>query len=78
MGVLGLCNTTVTMALSGQPKIRILWQELSHWPSKFSRENPSTGQGHAGSVRAPPAINQQEQCILGGVGNSHLKMAGGD
>ena len=41
-------------------------------------ENLSTGQGHAGSIRAPPAINQQEQCILGGGGNSHLKMAGGD
>ena len=59
------------------PQICILWQELSHWPSKFSRENPSTGQGHAGSIRAPPAKNQQEQCILGGGGNSHLKMAGG-
>ena len=44
----------------------------------FSRENPSTGQTHAGSIRGPPAINQQEQCILGGGGNSHLKMAGGD
>ena len=49
----------------------------SNWPSKFSRETPSTGQGHSGSIRVPPAKNQQEQCILGGGGNSHLKMAGG-
>ena len=42
----------------------------------FSRENPSAGQGHAGSIRTPPAINQREQCIVGGGGDSHLKMAG--
>ena len=40
----------------------------------FSRENPSTGQTHAGLIRGPPAINQQEQCILGVGGTSCLKM----
>ena len=39
----------------------------------FSRENPSTGQRHAGLIRGPPAINQREQCILGGGRNSHVK-----
>ena len=34
----------------------------------------SLSQGHAGLIRWPPAINQQEQCILGGGGNSCLKM----
>ena len=32
----------------------------------LSRENPSTGQTHAGLITGPPAINQQEQCIPGG------------
>ena len=58
--------------------ICILWQELSHWPSKLSRENPSTGETHAGLIRRPPAINQWEQCILGVGGNSCLKIAEGD
>ena len=62
--------------LLGDLLICILWQELSHWPSLFSRDNPSTGQTHAGSIRVPPAINQQEQCILGAGGSSHLKMVG--
>ena len=60
--------------LLGDLLICILWQELSHWPSKFSRENPSTGQGHAGLIRGPPAVNQQEQCIMGVGGNSCLKI----
>ena len=64
--------------LLGKQLICILWQELSHWPSKFSRENPSTGETHAGLIRAPPAINQRERCILGGGGNFCLKMAEGD
>ena len=64
--------------LLGNQFICILWQELSHWPSKLSRENPSTGETHAGLSRGPPVINQQEQCILGGGGNSCLKMREGD
>ena len=65
---------TVTMALSGQAQICILWQELSHWPSMLSRENTSTGQGHVGLIRAPPAIIQQVQCIVGEDGNGcHAK-----
>ena len=31
---------------------------------KSSREPPSAGQGHAGLVRGPPAVNQQEKCIV--------------
>ena len=60
--------------LLGDLLICILWQELSHWSSKFSGENPSTGETHAGLIRAPPAINQREECILGVGGNSCLKM----
>ena len=54
--------------------ICILWQELSHWPSMFSRESPSTGQSHAGLIGNRPAINQQEQCIMEVGGNSCLKI----
>ena len=70
----GLCISMSAWLLLGDLLICILWQELSHWPSLFSRENPSTGQTHAGLIRGPPAINQREQCILGAGGNSHLKM----
>ena len=36
----------------------------------FGRDNPYTGQRHAVLIRSPPVINQQEQCILGGGGNT--------
>ena len=62
----------------GNQLICILWQEFSHWPSKSSKENPSTGQTRAGLMRGPPAINQREQCILGGGRDSCLEMAEGD
>ena len=40
----------------------------------LNRENPSTGQTSAELITGPPAINQQEQCILGAGGNSCLKV----
>ena len=40
----------------------------------INRGNPSTGQGHDGFVREPPAMNQQKQCILGVGGNSCQKI----
>ena len=74
-GAEGACASLLSAwLLLGNLLICILWQELSHWSSKLSRENPSTCETHAGSIRAPPAINQQEQCILGVGGNSYLKM----
>ena len=74
-GAEGACASLLSAwLLLGDLLICILWQELSHWSSKLSRENPSTGETHAGSIRAPPAINQQDQCILGVGGNSYLKM----
>ena len=57
---------SVSMESTAQPKIYILWQGLSHWPSKLSWETLSTGQRHAGLIRGPPAIVWWEQCILGG------------
>ena len=66
------------MALSGQPPNSHIMAGIISLDIILSRENPSTGQTHAGSIRGPPAINQQEQCILGGGGNSHFKMAGGN
>ena len=67
-GAEGTCYSLLSawLLLVGDLLICILWQELSHWSSKLSRENPSTGETHAGLMRGPPAINQQEQCILGG------------
>ena len=38
---------------------------LSHWPSIFNRGNPSLSEEHASDVREYPAINQQNQCMLG-------------
>ena len=74
-GAEGACYSLLSAwLLLGDLLICILWQELSDWSSKLSRETPSTGETHAGSIRAPPAINQQEQCILGVGGNSYLKM----
>ena len=67
---MGLCISMGAWLLLGDLLICILWQELSHWPSKFSKENPSTGQTHAGLIRGPPTINQPEQCILGVAENS--------
>ena len=64
-----------SLLLLGHPYICMIWQELSHWPSMLSRENPSAGQGHAGLIRGPPAINQREQCILGGGSRSYLTIA---
>ena len=72
-GAEGACASLLSAWL-GNLLICILWQELSHWSSKLSRENPSTDETHAGSIRAPPAINQQVQCILGVGENSYLKM----
>ena len=67
----GLCISMNAWLLMDDLLICILGQELSHWLSMFSRENPFTG---AGLIRDHPAINQWEQCILGGGVNSCLKM----
>ena len=51
-----------------------VWQELCHWSFKFTKDITFAGQGHAGFIGVPPAINQRKQGILGEGRSFHLKM----
>ena len=45
---IGSYRSSVSMGPTGHVKIYIFQQKLSHFPSKYDRENPYAGQGYAG------------------------------